>query len=116
AAKLDWPAFEREPQRSHLDRFHALMALRRDVVWPLVASACESAQACHAGGALAVTWRFAAGTLTLATTLADHPGTIAGPAEAPGATLGWVSHDGTVRLLGPWAAALWSSAGSGATP
>jgi maltooligosyltrehalose trehalohydrolase len=115
SAKLDWPALEREPRRSHLARFRALMALRRDLVWPLLADAYRGAEAGHEGSVFAVTWRFASGSLTLIANFADHPGRIDGPDEPPAATLGSVSRDGRLVLLGPWAAALWHSAGAGAT-
>ena len=108
SAKIDWDRLAQEPYRGNLARFRALAAERRRIVWPLVASAYRGSTILREGDALAVTWRFEAGALTLALNLSDEPSGVGVAPGKPDAQIGAVQTDAGRVTLGPWSAALFA--------
>lgn len=98
--------------RRELAAFRALADLRRQHVWPLAASGWRDAQASRTGDAIAVRWRFAAGTLVMVLNPGPSPASLARPAGTE--TLASLAVTGTVEpaetaalALGPFSAAVW---------
>ncbi len=115
AAKLRPEDFSDERARAALDAFRRLAGLRRDLVWPLTASAYEGSTVERHGEGLCVSWHFAAGTLVMALNAASLSATVPLPDLVAG--LPADAHIGEVDLLpegslelGAFAAVLWSRA------
>ena len=108
-SKIDWSDIENEPFKAILDETRALLAVRRQAVVPLMASAfIEATYDRHGSGGIEVAWRFEAGTLRLVANFADTSQVFA---VDPDETEIWRSH-GLAEAgssLGAWQARLTSS-------
>lgn len=115
SAKLHPDDFSSPQAQEHLRAFRDLAGLRRSLVWPLTASPFLESGIARVDDALAVTWRFAAGTLVLALNAGGQPASLAPPegcaGRDPDACLGSIAHGAYGHLiLPPFCAALWSLA------
>lgn len=115
SAKLHPADFSSPQAQAHLRAFRDLAEKRRSLVLPLTASRFLESRSARAGDALAVTWRFAAGTLVLVLNTGARPTSLAPPegcaGRGPDACAGPVAEGQDGRLaLPPFCAALWSLA------
>ena len=113
SAVLEPADFETPPARAELEAFRTLTELRRRLVWPLAESGYHSARATRNGDAIAVAWRFEAGTLVMALNPGSVPATLPQPAgtetRPPAASIGKVEPgEQAILKLAPFSAALWS--------
>lgn len=106
-AKLDWDYFASEAGTAALERFRTLARFRRDMVWPLAATACLDARTARHGQALVVTWQFAAGHLSMAINPHDQAADLDCRIERVPVSSGAFSQRGDVLHLGPWTAVAW---------
>ena len=113
SAVLEPADFETPPARAELEAFRTLTELRRRLLWPLAESGYHSARATRNGDAIAVAWRFEAGTLVMALNPGSVPATLPQPAgtetRPPAASIGKVEPgEQAILKLAPFSAALWS--------
>jgi malto-oligosyltrehalose trehalohydrolase len=106
-AKLRWDVLDRGPHRAALERFRALAALRRELVWPLTATPCLDARSARQGIGLIVNWIFEAGTLSLALNPSEAPIDITCAIQDRPAATGTFDQTGEVLRLGAWSAVAW---------
>jgi maltooligosyltrehalose trehalohydrolase len=110
SAKIAPADFDTPQARTELAAFRHLAQARRRLVWPLTASAYHGADSLREGNALRVTWRFAAGTLTMAINAGTQPALIEAPDAPPAELVGDAALDANGRLaLGPFAGAVWGT-------
>ncbi len=108
SARLDWSDYDEPERRAALERFRTLARWRRSHLWPLAATPCLDARTGRQGAAIAVSWIFEAGVLTMALNAADFPADIACIVTGDPVTTGEFSQDGEVLRLGPWSAVAWT--------
>ncbi len=107
-AKLPWDDYRDMPERrAALDRFRILAGFRREKLWPLAATPCLEARTIRQGNCLIVTWRFEAGTLSIALNPTASPADLACLVCADSVSTGKFSQHGDVLRLGPWSAISW---------
>ena len=108
-SRLDWDAYAHTAHAEALDRFRELCALRRELIWPLSATACLDARSARQGDGLIVTWEYAAGTYNMALNPTAEPITLEMSLTMPAASTGaFEFHNGWVKAW-PWAAMVWRS-------
>jgi 1,4-alpha-glucan branching enzyme len=107
SAVLDWSDYGEPDHRAALDRFRALVAWRRERLWPLSATPCLDARTRRQGTAIVVSWIFEAGTLTMALNPSDLPASIVCGITALPVSTGAFSQQGEVLSLSPWSAVAW---------
>jgi malto-oligosyltrehalose trehalohydrolase len=106
SAKLDWDGFETPTRRAALEEFRGLASTRRQIVWPLAATPYRRAAVERDGDAIAVTWTYDAGRLTLAVNLSDRPGTVRVGAAEEAASIGTARRESGRVAFGAWSAML----------
>jgi malto-oligosyltrehalose trehalohydrolase len=109
ASKLDWNAYARNEHHEALDRFKALTALRRDLVWPLTAGRYLASSSARQGDAIIVTWRYEAGTLNMLLNPTGAEATASLSLSEPAASTGKFEFDDGEVKIGPWSALVWRS-------
>lgn len=106
-AKLEWEDFASAAGMAALERFRTLARFRRDMVWPLAATACLDARTARHGRALVVTWQFAAGHLSMAINAQDQAADLDCHVDRVPVWSGTFSQRGNLLHLGPWTAVAW---------
>jgi maltooligosyltrehalose trehalohydrolase len=106
-AKLRWDEYYDAERRAALERFRTLARFRREMVWPLAATACLSSSSARQGNCLIVNWAFQAGTLSMALNPSDNPMDIACVICGAPVSTGEFSQHGEVLRLGGWSAVAW---------
>lgn len=107
-AKLPWQDYENLPERqAALDRFRALGHWRQQKLWPLAATPCLDAKTARQGNCIIVTWKFEAGTLSMALNPTNAPADIACEVNRTPVSTGQFSQAGDVLRLGAWSAVAW---------
>lgn len=113
SAQLHPADYESEAAQAELAAFRDLARLRSARIWPLIASDYQDGRVARSGAAMAVAWRFAAGTLVMVLNPAEEPAALAQPVgtddRRPDAVIGKVTPAEGHRLtLAPFSAAIWS--------
>jgi maltooligosyltrehalose trehalohydrolase len=107
AAKIDWADFARPEHSEALARFRELAALRREIVWPLLASGNVNSWSARQGDGIIVTWEFRAGFLSMALNPTAHPIRIDCWMCDRTISSGGFRRNGNCLELEPWTAIVW---------
>ena len=102
ASKLNWDDLRLPPNAECLERYRALLAVRRERIAPLVGSIPRGGtyRVVDSSGAIVVEWPSASSTLVLAANLRGAPTQLAVPSGEELWREGAIAADGT---FGPWA-------------
>jgi maltooligosyltrehalose trehalohydrolase len=106
ASKLDWQEIEKPDHAAMLDWYRRVLAVRREVIAPLVGSIVRGGEwRVMPGGVVAVTWQAGDDRLSLRLSLSAEPAPLA---EAPVGRVVWSEGPGlSGGQLGPWSC-LWT--------
>lgn len=107
SAKLNWSEYDDPTRLAALDRFRTLVQWRREYLWPLSATPCLDARTSRQGTAIAVSWDFEAGILTMALNASDIPADLACVVAASAVSTGEFSQQAERIRLGAWSALAW---------
>ena len=106
-ARLSWDDYEDPQRQAALERFRSLAAMRRRLVWPLLATRCLDAQSFRQGPAVVVTWGFEAGWLTLVLNASDEMHSIECRLAGDPVSTGTFEIEGERLGLDGWSALAW---------
>lgn len=107
SAKLNWSEYDDPTRLAALDRFRTLVQWRREYLWPLSATPCLDARTSRQGTAIAVSWDFEAGILTMALNASDISAELACVVAASAVSTGEFSQQAERIRLGAWSALAW---------
>jgi maltooligosyltrehalose trehalohydrolase len=102
-AKLPWAKID----TPDLAAFSELVARRRDLVWPLAATAFQGAAMQRESHALLLRWRFAGGTLAMALNPSDEHAALDAEPSGTMASVGVVGRRGLRLEMEAWSGCCW---------
>ncbi len=108
-AKLAWDDYEKPEHKAALDRFRELVALRRELIWPLSATRCLDAWSARQGSGLIVTWVYEAGTYNMALNPTGTVAEMSFRSAHSAFSTGELKREGERVWLNPWSAVVWRS-------
>ncbi len=108
-AKLDWSQLDQPWQQEVLANFRQMVALRRELLWPMTATKCLDARSARQGNGIICTWQYEAGSHNMVLNPTDGEIEMSFQSPEPAATVGSFRRDGDRVVLGPWSAAVWRS-------
>ena len=108
-AKLDWRELDQPRHREALDHFRHLAALRREQLWPLMATRCLNAWSARQGDGIICTWQYETGCHNMALNPTDREIEMSFQSVEPTGAVGSFRREGERVWLAPWSAVIWRS-------